>query len=313
MEFTFSWYCADPPIMDDRRMHDYNVDERVDLFIKESLEQQKKYSTNHIINTMGSDFQYFDARVWYKNLDKLIKYVNMRQSTGSKVNIFYSTPSCYLYALNRANKTWTTKSDDFFPYASDPHAYWTGYFTSRPAIKRYAFEANSLLQVVKQLDVLSQLDRRHSSLFKINFLRRALGVLQHHDAISGTEKQHVAFDYAMRLSEAIVRVRGVVNHAIMKLMNKSTSGNLGTKTSSPPTPLPQMFCPHLNLSQCLTSSNYDLFTVTAYNPLLWRLASSWIRLPVVAPQGTNFQVLDADGTDVAWQLNQISQGQGVQR
>jgi len=23
------------------------------------------------------------------------------------------------------------RSDDFFPYASDPHAYWTGYFTSR--------------------------------------------------------------------------------------------------------------------------------------------------------------------------------------
>jgi hypothetical protein len=27
--------------------------------------------------------------------------------------------------------TLPTKDDDFFPYASDPHAYWTGYFTSR--------------------------------------------------------------------------------------------------------------------------------------------------------------------------------------
>jgi flagellin-specific chaperone FliS len=26
--------------------------------------------------TMGSDFQYEDADEWYKNLDKLIKYVN---------------------------------------------------------------------------------------------------------------------------------------------------------------------------------------------------------------------------------------------
>ena len=31
----------------------------------------------------------------------------------------------------------------------------------------------------------------------------ALGVAQHHDAVSGTEKQEVAFDYAMRLSEGI--------------------------------------------------------------------------------------------------------------
>ncbi len=31
----------------------------------------------------------------------------------------------------------------------------------------------------------------------------AMGVLQHHDAVSGTEKQHVANDYAQRLAEGI--------------------------------------------------------------------------------------------------------------
>ncbi len=31
----------------------------------------------------------------------------------------------------------------------------------------------------------------------------ALGLVQHHDAVSGTEKQEVAFDYAMRLSDGI--------------------------------------------------------------------------------------------------------------
>ncbi len=30
-----------------------------------------------------------------------------------------------------------------------------------------------------------------------------MGVAQHHDAVSGTEKQEVAFDYAQRLSEGI--------------------------------------------------------------------------------------------------------------
>ncbi len=30
-----------------------------------------------------------------------------------------------------------------------------------------------------------------------------MGVAQHHDAISGTEKQAVAFDYAQRLSDGI--------------------------------------------------------------------------------------------------------------
>lgn len=30
-----------------------------------------------------------------------------------------------------------------------------------------------------------------------------MGIAQHHDGVSGTEKQAVAFDYAQRLSEGI--------------------------------------------------------------------------------------------------------------
>ena len=33
-------------------------------------------------------------------------------------------------------------------------------------------------------------------------LKRAMGVNQHHDAVTGTEKQHVAYDYAKRLAIA---------------------------------------------------------------------------------------------------------------
>jgi lysosomal alpha-mannosidase len=71
------------------------------------------------------------------------------------VTAFYSTPSCYLYALNKADRTWTSKSDDFFPYASSPHGLWTGYFTSRPAFKRYERYSNNVLQVTKQLNTLA--------------------------------------------------------------------------------------------------------------------------------------------------------------
>ena len=33
------------------------------------------------------------------------------------------------------SQVYPIKSDDFFPYASGLHSYWTGYFTSRPSIK----------------------------------------------------------------------------------------------------------------------------------------------------------------------------------
>ena len=53
------------------------------------------------------------------------------------------------------NQTWISKTDDFFPYASHPHGYWTGYFTSRPAIKGYERYSNNILQVTKQLNALA--------------------------------------------------------------------------------------------------------------------------------------------------------------
>jgi hypothetical protein len=51
--------------------------------------------------------------------------------------------------------------------------------------------------VCKQLEVLDNVqDSEHSS----TILRDAMAVAQHHDAVTGTEKQHVAYDYAKRLS-----------------------------------------------------------------------------------------------------------------
>lgn len=40
-------------------------------------------------------------------------------------------------AVYAANLTWSVKTGDFFPYADDPHSYWTGFYTSRSGIKGY--------------------------------------------------------------------------------------------------------------------------------------------------------------------------------
>ncbi len=46
------------------------------------------FATNHIIMTMGSDFQYENANEWFKNMDKLIKYVNAQVRLS--INVFFS-------------------------------------------------------------------------------------------------------------------------------------------------------------------------------------------------------------------------------
>ena len=71
----------------------------------------------HLMFLMGQDFTFQNANVNYKNLDKLIKHMNA-QKEKYKMNLVYSTPSCYVKALNDAGHTWPTKTDDYFPHAN---------------------------------------------------------------------------------------------------------------------------------------------------------------------------------------------------
>ncbi|MPC27361.1 Lysosomal alpha-mannosidase [Portunus trituberculatus] len=288
--FCFDILCSDEPIMDDPRLHDYNVDKKVDAFIKAAKAEGEGYATNHIIMTMGEDFNYQQAGMWMSNLDKLIRYVNKRQTSGSKVNVLYSTPSCYLSALHDANQTWTSKTDDFFPYASGNHSYWTGYFTSRPTLKRYVRHTNTVLQAVKQVASLMGLGRTEG----LETLKEAMGVLQHHDAVSGTEKQHVADDYSERLATGTTAALGVMGQALGKLqpveallMEKEKDG--GTIH----------FCPLLNISSCPVTESSSAFIMTVYNPIA-RPISHYVRIPV--PSDTAYKVTDYKGNAVKTQL-----------
>ncbi|KAK3085464.1 hypothetical protein FSP39_003781 [Pinctada imbricata] len=259
--FCFDVTCRDDPIMDDPNLHDYNVPQKVAEFINATRTQAESYATKHLIMTMGSDFNYQNANMWYKNLDKLIRYVNNEQKHGGNINLLYSTPSCYLYQLNKANLTWPTKQDDFFPYAHIPHGFWSGYFTSRPALKRY-------------------------------IMKEAMGVAQHHDAVSGTEKQAVADDYALRLFVGTNACQNIINDAY-KLISPIDQS----------VPLPdQQFCNLLNISKCSITEENKHFTVTIYNPLA-RKVSHYISIPTTLKACT---VTDPLGKVVTSQIVPIS-------
>jgi len=56
--FCFDWVCeGDQPIMDDKRLHDYNVDDVIRRFKLEAEKQRAHFRGNNIMMTMGSDFQ----------------------------------------------------------------------------------------------------------------------------------------------------------------------------------------------------------------------------------------------------------------
>ncbi|XP_016945444.3 lysosomal alpha-mannosidase isoform X2 [Drosophila suzukii] len=297
--FCFDILCSDAPIIDGKHSPDNNVKERVDTFLEYVTKMATQFRTPNVILTMGEDFHYQNADMWYKNLDKLIKYANERQANGSNINLLYSTPSCYLKSLHDAGITWPTKSDDFFPYASDPHAYWTGYFTSRPTLKRYERDGNHFLQVCKQLSALAP---NKSGEFgpHLTFMRETLGIMQHHDAITGTEKEKVALDYAKRMSVAF-RACGATTRNVLNQLTVKSKENVKDKTAK------YVFdfktCPSLNITACPVSEVNDRFALTLYNPLA-HTVNEYVRIPVPDP---SYKIIDNKGVTLETQAVPIPQ------
>ncbi|GAB1293420.1 Lysosomal alpha-mannosidase [Apodemus speciosus] len=248
--------CTDPPIVDDPQSPEFNAKKLVNYFLKLASSQKKYYRTNHTVMTMGSDFQYENANMWFKNMDKLIRLVNEQ----------------YLRSV---------KKDDFFPYADGPHMFWTGYFSSRPALKRYERLSYNFLQVCNQLEALVG-PRANVGPYGSGDsapLKEAMAVLQHHDAVSGTAKQNVVNDYAKQLAAGWGPCEVLVSNALARLSQSKQNFS---------------FCRELNISICPVSQTSEQFRVTLYNPL-GRKVDRMVRLPV---GDGNFFVKDPNNKSV---------------
>lgn len=319
-DFNFGIATTESVIQDDPLLYDFNVEEMIDKFVYLAREQAKDYRTNHIIWTMGEDFQYESAGTWFKQMDKLIHYVNK----DGRVNAFYSTPTIYTEEKYASNESWPLKTGDFFPYADYSNAYWTGYFTSRPALKGYVRKLSGFLQAARQLEFLVG---RNEGGPNTDSLEEAMAILQHHDAVSGTSKQHVANDYAKRLSRGSVEAESVMNLALLCLMSGKSNNNCGDKiptrqrthSEHPKGSLLQeedsmntlrqglnlAQCSLMNISYC-PESEADLgdgrsMIIVIYNPLGWK-RNEVVRIPVT---NSALDVLDSDGNRVQAQIVSI--------
>ncbi|KAJ6680331.1 ALPHA-MANNOSIDASE [Salix purpurea] len=282
-----------PVVQDDINLFDYNVQERVDAFVTAAVSQANITRTNHIMWTMGTDFKYQYAHSWFRQMDKLIHYVNM----DGRVNALYSTPSIYTDAKHATNEHWPVKTEDFFPYADRANGYWTGYYTSRPALKRYVRMMSGYYLAARQLEFYNG---RSNTGPNTDSLADSLAIAQHHDGVTGTEKQHVANDYAKRLSIGYTEAEKLVASSLACLVESAS--HTGCQRST--TKFQQ--CPLLNISYC-PASEVDLsqgrnLIVVVYNSLGWA-RDDVIQFPVL---DENVTVHDSEKREILSQIIPIA-------
>ena len=282
--FCFDINCDDQPIVG---MDNEQLLQKVIVWAKALQLQAARTKGHHIMQTMGSDFAYEQAAFNFVNYDllmtKLLEYQETKQidipsifgPKFTRLNVFYSTPVHYSKMKyqeaisNNGDINWTTKVDDFMPYADQSHGFWTGYFTSRTGFKRLERVGSSFLLAARQIESIHRSGTAVGMgdckcMQPLYELDDALGVSQHHDAVSGTAKQHVANDYAKRLQSGIDKA---ASYAIKKvktiLLDKKDVNNYLND---------MMFCQLLNETKCEVTENEskagdkDIYIIV-YNPL----------------------------------------------
>ena len=232
--FCFDNNCRDEPIRDDPTLDNYNLVAKSEKLVEYFKNQSLHYRSSNLFHTLGEDFHYANARMWYKNVDKLLNYINARPELNVTIN--YATPGEYLKAINQESNVYPTKYDDFFPYSDCDHCYWTGYFTSRTSLKgfirdmgRYVTSVRThlgLLKVAGSSDYIkANTKETEEALWEAEM---ALGILQHHDAVAGTAKQKVTNNYILTGCKALAILNKHYNEVRKEQIKNDISETVAT-------------------------------------------------------------------------------------
>ncbi|XP_013184912.2 alpha-mannosidase 2 [Amyelois transitella] len=187
---------------------------------------------------LGDDFRYefpaeFDAQ--YTNYMKMFNYINSHKDLFN-AEVQFGTPRDYFNAIKERHNKIPTLKGDFFVYSDifseGKPAYWSGYYTTRPYLKILTRQLEHQLRTSEILFTLvsnyikqsadSRLSASEKKLEKsyeqLISARRNLGLFQHHDAITGTSKANVMYDYGTKLFTSLYHCVRLQEAALATIM-----------------------------------------------------------------------------------------------
>lgn len=214
---------------------DSNVGERARILYEQyritaEIYRKQKKGSLFVPIFLGEDFSYVSEKDYdliYQSYTKLFNYMNQKKEW--KTNIKFGTLNEYFTDMKRyyaddADKVFPTLAGDFFPYSDYQNDYWTGYYTTRPYLKRLSrilqrkLKATDVFHSYAMATVTSPNTKLRQISKKLQSARRELGMYLHHDGITGTSLPHVMMDFNSRLERALSTTSNAIKEVLAEIL-----------------------------------------------------------------------------------------------
>lgn len=214
-----------------------NLHEYASMVADQYRKKAAHYQHDVLLMPHGDDFRYImdhEFQSNYVNMKKLMDHINSRKELN--IQMRFGTVGEYFDEVHKSIAKYgqpdKSLTGDFFTYTDRDDEYWSGYYTSRPFDKRMI---RYLLEVLKTAEMLTSFavyraeqqgypyKNVQAVLKNLQDARRTHGLVQHHDAITGTSAHPTVVDFENRITAAITQLQGVISRDIESLLLKETA------------------------------------------------------------------------------------------
>ncbi|KAN0045322.1 hypothetical protein ACTA71_005699 [Dictyostelium dimigraforme] len=234
---------------------DFSLNHRIGGFTKYLNDLAKTRESNILLIPLGDDFRYSNAKKefsvskeWLKVLQDNKQYYNIKEIKYATLDeYFIALEDSFLNRLGKSRKndvhretfddngipsTLSSYNKDFFPYSTGNLEYWTGYYTTRPLLKRLIRESSHLQKSSDILYTLAMAENSNNptNIYNLNKLsndlnenRNTISLVQHHDIVTGTSRSFVLNDNFKRLQKSRISNYNIISNSLELILNKSNN------------------------------------------------------------------------------------------
>ncbi|EGC31045.1 hypothetical protein DICPUDRAFT_40536 [Dictyostelium purpureum] len=221
------------PRMIDPYKSKLSVKKKVEKFVDFLNRLSTSRNTNVLMVQLGDDFLWSDAEKEFRIAQEWLDVVKSKKQKYNIEEIKFATLSEYFEELNNQleidKKQLFLFDKDFFPYETGKNDVWSGYFSTRPVLKKQIRDSSNLLRHSEIIYTFAKALESNTTSSPLDFQshlndnRNIISLSQHHDIVTGTSRSYVLYDQFKKLQDLSLKSYNIISNSIESLLSNSNN------------------------------------------------------------------------------------------